>query len=1024
MNRIKQSIFIATVLILGNVTSLLAQRMSPEDMVAREKLNVYEKLSNLSANQKTLMDGIYDEFAQTYKETFDEIRRTRNWSKIGEQIGALTTEKNSLMADVLNDEQFAIFKAATMGKSGKADTTEYRNDKKWTIQGVLADGDDATEIVGATIMLTNVRDSTRSKYAITDVNGGFKIENAEAAFYNMSITSMGYKPYAKVLRIGAIDMNLGRVFIKQDSKMLDAIEVKAAVVAMEKKGDTLQYNADAFKVNQDASTKDLVSKMPGIVVDGSGVSANGETIQQVLLDGKRFFGQDPLLSLNTIPAEVVKNVQVFDQKSEQSQFTGVDDGNTTKTMNVVTKEGKKNGKFGKIYGGYGTGEHYNAGFNLNSFKKGRRISLIGMSNNVNIQNFSNEDLAGVAGGGGRRGGFRGGGPGDNFLTGTQNGITKTNAIGLNFTDKLGEKATLESSYFYNQTDNTSNQSTNRQLAEDGSDYYSAENRSDSDNENHRLNMRVDYNINENNRLVIRPSLSFQDNESIDYSAAVTRDENGDIIKETENNYLSLNKSYNIRNDIDFTHKFGKIGRTMGIEFNNTIRNTNRENFQTELLSEANRDSLTNYEYNTEDKQFSYNLEVNFSEPVGAKGQVSVEYEIDNSDRSSDKKAYIEDESEILNFNTELSNEFESRYTTHQGKLSYSIRGFGQFFTIRGTYQHAILNNDQFFPESGTFQRKFNNFIPSMYGKVNFKGGSDMFFRYSGDTDEPSVSQLQNVVDRSNTLLWSIGNPELKQSYTHSFFARWGKSNIDKNTSISNNISVRATKNYVTNETQFANQDLVLDSGIEVPRGTQISRPVNLNGYWNVGNNTTFGVLVSKFKTNINTTIGINYRRQPGLNNNVKNLASTYTGSGRVSFVSNISKDVDFNVYYDASTNTVVNSAQTRSNANSNYITQAIGGTVNLTFWDGIVFRSDIIYQKYNGVNEAFNTTYTLWNMSIAKKFLKNDLGELALSVFDLLKQNRSVSQSVSPTYLEETRTQVLQQYFMLTFTYQIRKFKS
>ena len=244
-------------------------------------------------------------------------------------------------------------------------------------------------------------------------------------------------------------MNLGRVFVKQDSKLLEAIEVKGDVVAMEIKGDTLQYNADAFKVNQDASTKDLVSKMPGIVVDGTGVSANGETIQQVLLDGKRFFGQDPLLSLNTIPAEVVKNVQVFDQQSEQSQFTGVDDGNTTKTMNVVTKEGKKNGKFGKFYGGYGTGEYYNTGFNLNSFKGDKRISLIGMSNNVNIQNFSSEDLAGVGGGGGRRGGSRRGGSSGGFLTGTQSGITKTNAIGLNFSNKLGEKATIESSYFYN-----------------------------------------------------------------------------------------------------------------------------------------------------------------------------------------------------------------------------------------------------------------------------------------------------------------------------------------------------------------------------------------------------------------------------------------------------------------------------------------------------------------------------------------------------------------------------------------------
>ena len=538
MNRIKQTIFSAALMVLASVGTVQAQRPSAADRVAREKQNVYAKLTDLTKNQKLLLDGIYEEFAQSYTEMFDEIRKTRNYSKLGEMMKDLGAEKNGLMADVLNDDQFVVFKKVTEGKAGLADTTQYRSGKKWSVQGVLADGDDATEVVGATVLMVNVRDSTQSKYAITDVNGAFKIENAEESFYNLSITSMGYKPYSKVVRLGVVDMNLGRVFVKQDSKLLEAIEVKGDVVAMEIKGDTLQYNADAFKVNQDASTKDLVSKMPGIVVDGTGVSANGETIQQVLLDGKRFFGQDPLLSLNTIPAEVVKNVQVFDQQSEQSQFTGVDDGNTTKTMNVVTKEGKKNGKFGKFYGGYGTGEYYNTGFNLNSFKGDKRISLIGMSNNVNIQNFSSEDLAGVGGGGGRRGGSRRGGSSGGFLTGTQSGITKTNAIGLNFSNKLGEKATIESSYFYNQTDNTTEDITNRQFATNGSDYYSAENRSDTDNENHRINMRIDYNINKNNRLVIRPTFSTQNNESIDYSEAVTRDENGDVIKGSENNYLN------------------------------------------------------------------------------------------------------------------------------------------------------------------------------------------------------------------------------------------------------------------------------------------------------------------------------------------------------------------------------------------------------------------------------------------------------------------------------------------------------
>jgi hypothetical protein len=284
------------------------------------------------------------------------------------------------------------------------------------------------------------------------------------------------------------------------------------------------------------------------------------------------------------------------------------------------------------------------------------------------------------------------------------------------------------------------------------------------------------------------------------------------------------------------------------------------------------------------------------------------------------------------------------------------------------------------------------------------------------------------LDRSNTLLWSLGNPELKQSYSHSLYARYEKSNIDKNSSISNLIRFQSTQNYVTNEITFASEDLVIEVGpdieLEVPRGTQISQPINLNGYISASNNTTLSKLIKPLKSNLSTTLGINYRRQPGLNNEIKNIASTYTGSGRLAIASNISKDIDFNIYYDVSTNTVVNSEVSTRNSNNNYLTQTVGGKFNITFWKGVVFRSDIFYSKYNGVNDAFNTTYTLWNMSLAKKFLKNNLGELELSVFDLLKQNRSISQSVTATYLEETRTQVLQQFFMLKLTYQLRKFKA
>lgn len=880
------------------------------------------------------------------------------------------------------------------------------------VSGVLVNGANGSGVVGATVILVNIKDSLRSRYSVTNVEGDFLIEKVEKAFYKIQISSVGYTPYSRVLRIGTVDQNLGRISIQPDTKMLEAVEITGKIVPVEMKGDTIVFNADAFKVNPDANTKDLVSKMPGIVVDGSGVTANGETIEQVLLDGKRFFGQDPLLSLNTIPAEVVNQIEVFDELSEQSQLTGFDDGNTTKTMNVVTKEEKRHGKFGKLYGGYGSNDHYSAGGNLNSFKNDKRVTIIGLSNNINQQNFSGEDLAGVSGGGGgfRRGGNR------NLMTGTQDGITNTNSLGLNFTDRWGKAAVFEGSYFFNQTDNTSNQLTSREFVQ-ANQLYTGEENSSTDNMNHRLNMRLTYDINKKNKLIIRQSVSFQDNESLDLTDAETSSESREILNETDNEYTSQNKAYNINNNINFQHKFEKIGRTISMEVNTRINATDREN-----RLEFSLDSLT--EYLTDENRYTIGSTLTYTEPVGNTAQLSARYRINYTDNSSDKQTYLfEPKTQEMVFNSKLSNEFTSGYTTHQTSLFLSNRGFGTFFNAGITYQYATLNNHQVFPEVATFSKPFNSILPRIMGRFEFKGGGNMFITYSTDTDEPSVNQLQNVIDNSNPLFWSIGNPDLKQSYEHSLMMRIAKTNPDKNTSLSNFTRVQMTNNYISNATQIMRADSLLGDGLVLERGAQISRPDNFNGYWNINNSTTYGLLISKLKSNLNTTAGLSYRRQPGQINIAPNIANTYSGNAKFSLVSNISEKVDFNIYYNISANTVVNSIQTgNSGGNSNYITQTFGGKLNLIFWKGFVFRNDIFFQKYKGVNDSFSTSYTLWNMSIAKKFLKNDLGELELSVFDLLEQNRSFSQSVNPSYIEETWTKVLQQYFMVTFTYQLRKF--
>jgi len=892
-----------------------------------------------------------------------------------------------------------------------------------TVKGVVVDDADGTTIPGAAVLMINVKDSTRSRYGVTNEQGVFIINNMEKAFYRLSVSSLGYQTYSKLFRTAVGNVDLGTITLQQDTKVLENINVVGEVIAVEQKGDTVLYNADAYKVNPDATTADLVSKMPGIVVDKSGVSANGEKVQQVLLDGKRFFGQDPLLSLNTIPAEVVKKVEVFDQMSERSQLTGFNDGNTTKTMNVVTREDKRQGLFGKLYGGYGTDDRYTAGATLNNFKNDTQLTFLGMTNNINQQSFSNEDLAGIAGGGGR-GGFRpgGGGAGGAAMTGVQSGITNTNAVGLNFSDKLGKSGasgTIEGSYFLNDTHNSNNQITSREsFRENGSQYYDEDKTSTADNLNHRLNMRLTYNFNDNNKLIYMPSFSYQDNNSLDHTIGSTKNSLGDTINQTDNTYKSWNKAYSINNNLLFQHKFEKIGRSISLNIDSRIRNTNRENY----FEDVYQDSLT--QYLTDENDNTIGTTLTYTEPIGNNGELSASYGLSYNNRDSNKETYLfEAETQDKVFSPQLSNQFQSGYTTQVPTLMYSNRSFGKFFNIGISYQHATLNNEQVYPQEGIYKNQFNSILPTAMGRLQFKNKMNMFLRYSTSTTAPSVSQLQNVIDNSNPLFFSVGNPELNQSYSHSLMVRLEKPSGDKNSSLSNFSLIQTTKNYITNASEFAPKDTVLAGGIVVQEGTQISMPINLNGYWNIVNTTTHSLPISPMKSILNSSIGLGYARRPGKTDGVSNISNTYSLNLKFSLVSNISEKVDFNTYYNVSRNRVFNSIQSQSNTSTNYIMQTVGVKANIIFWKGFVFRNDTYLEKYNGFSDDFNSTYILWNMSVAKKFLRNELGELELSVFDLLNQNQSYSQTITPNYIEEVRSQVLKQYFMLKFTYQLRSFK-
>jgi len=447
--------------------------------------------------------------------------------------------------------------------------------------------------IGTSVILLNTKDSSLVKGTNTDLNGNFIIEQIQGnKSYLLKVVSLGYETIFKSVALQNESLNLGEIKLKQGTTNLKEVTIEAKQTIATQQGDTSSFNANAFKVNKDANAEDLVTKMPGVTVVDGKVQAQGEEVKQVLVDGKKFFGDDANAVLKNLPAEVIDKVQVFDKKSDQSLFTGFDDGNAQKTINIVTKQQFRNGTFGKVYGGYGYEDKYKAGGVFNYFKDKRRLTIIAQSNNINEQNFSSEDLAGVmssSGGGGGRGGFgsggRGGGQGgppqnsgDNFLVNNLNGINTTSSFGVNYVDKWGKKTEINASYFFNWTNNNSLSNLHQQyiVGSNNGLIYSENNASKSDNFNNRINFKIESKIDSLNSIIFQPKFSFQNN-SNEKNLFGENTRSDAKLSDIQNNSNSTIFSYNISLPVLYRHAFAKRGRTFSINVTPTLTKTKGNN---------------------------------------------------------------------------------------------------------------------------------------------------------------------------------------------------------------------------------------------------------------------------------------------------------------------------------------------------------------------------------------------------------------------------------------------------------------
>ncbi|MGI4875514.1 MAG: TonB-dependent receptor [Janthinobacterium lividum] len=905
------------------------------------------------------------------------------------------------------------------------------------VRGKMLDSKDQSPLIGANAVLTHLPDSVKTGTAV-GADGSFQIDHVAPGRYIFQAVSLGYQTQRQPITVpeGGKPVELGTISLAAGVALATVVvEGQAPVV---QRGDTTSISAKAFKVNPDATAGDLITKMPGIQVDASGkTQAQGEQVAQVLVDGKPFFGTDPDAVLKNLPAEAIDRVEIFDQQSEQSRFSGFNDGNTQKTLNIITKPQFRNGQFGRFVGGAGAGDQagdnaarYQTSLNLNDFHGDRRVTVLAQANNVNQQNFSNDDLLGVignsgGGGGGGRGGGGGGSTGS-FLVNQNGGISNTLAGGANYSNSWNKAATqLTGSYFFNHSSNALTSNTFRQyvLPSQASTAYAETASSHSYNTNHRANFRLEQRIDSATSLLFQPRLSWQMNDADKFLTGITTRE-GIMQSQLNTIYNSDNQGFNPGANLLLRRRLGRrAGRTLSLNLSGSLNDrTGTSILNTNSVGSSSSTTLNQKSFLT---QHSGNISGNlaYTEPVGEHAQLQANYALSYAPNNSDKRTYDFNGTEYTSLNTPLSNVFNNYYLTNGAGLSYRYNTRKLQASVGVNGQQAVLDGEQTFPTPGPVEHTFWSILPQAMLMFRPDREHNLRLFYRTNTNPPSINQLQAVVNNSNPLQLTIGNPDLHQEYTHNLVARYSVSRAEKSSTFFTLLSGSYTANPISNRTLVAARDTIVapagtSLAVRLPAGAQLTQSTNLQEQYSIRALASYGRPLPTLKLNVNANLGASFSQNPGLVNERLNYSRTPALTGGLTVSSNISERLDFTLSSNATQTYVRNTLSTK--LNSTYFTQINRLRLSWIVGPGISFQTDVAYQLNSGLSASYNQDYVSWNASLGKKLFPGQRGELKLYAFDILKQNRAINRNVTEAYYEDVRTTVLQRYFMLMFTYNIR----
>ena len=723
--------------------------------------------------------------------------------------------------------------------------------------------------------------------------------------------------------------------------------------------------------------------------------------------------------------------------------------------------------FGRSTLAYGTKDRYIANLSANVFNENRQISFVGGANNINRLGFTSNDIISNLGGlgglsnGGGGGGNRGGGGGGNRGGGGGNrgggsliqaaapdGNTASWNAGVNFRDQWGTKFQLAGNYFVSKSITTNRSTSNRQnfLLPDSTTIANNTSYDRNSSFNNRITLRAEYTIDSMNSLLMTPVLNWQNSSSYSYDSTITS------TKIPSKTYLSVSSLSNKQNDRDgfsfnnnllFRHRFHKTGRTFTIGWTTGVNNTDGAGYVTSpntFFSKVDGSILSQRNQNQRNDQSTYSfnntISTSYTELVAKNAVLELNYAYSHNWSTSDRKTYDFSSSskQYDSLNKPLTNYFENLFVSQRAGLNFRVKKEKYDWQVGGAVQWASLENMSHRALTGKdsmMKQNYVNFFPTAVFNYNLGTRRSLRFNYRGNTQAPTVTQLQDVLDQSNPLNFRIGNPNLKQRFDNNVQLSYNTFNVSNFLYFNVNLNGSITSNNIVNTVDSIGKGDLRSLGLPDTfntRGIQINRPINLDGNYNVNLSSTLGIPLKKVASgkrspmNLNLTTSFGYNQGASIVYKVKNFTYTTTASERIAFNYNIQDKLDLSTSARLSFNSTRYSV--RKESNLHYINHQYSAEATYTFLKLYSFNADFDYFLNNGLAAGYNKGIPLLNLYVSRFLFKKKNGEIRLSVNDVMNQNKSINRyaPADATYIQDTYTQVLSRFYLVTFAYNFNKF--